>query len=353
MRLSITIILLIGTMGITEVMGDIEKFKEVVKLRVWFEQTLKRLERGQTVTQNLPVINPAIDRTDHLLALLSYQTAVNRNEVRLETHYLKFEGKLIDRIEDIQNEVVPPDDRPKAYVKHVLQSIKQVLRGNFQSARGAIEASKRDLPDSICTLSEQLELGSNLQVVIPDYEVVSRPDTGFPPRLDHTEGESSQSSVTIAPGFSELTKNQIGTIRNWLEYWLRAVFDYNEDSVGCQSMMRCVSEIAYAVINALPHQFVPNEESRFIGRVPVEERGVVAGRIYRIETHITGLDQRHIDPIALIVRDVLQAIMEILRQDWTKATTVINKSRLERPYPVSEDDTHTFDIYIQATYLQL
>jgi hypothetical protein len=349
MRLPITSVLLIGAMVVTAVTGDPEIKKGVVKLRLWFGKTVKRLESGQTVTQNQQFINLAIDYTDHLLAILSYQSAVYEKQVFSGTPYLEVDGKLIHRIEDIQNEVVPPDDRPKANMKHVLEAIKQVLRGNFQSARDAIEVSKSDLPDSTCSPSEQLELGSmNREVDIPNYEVVSRPDTGVPLQLDHTEGEPSQSSFTLPTGFSQHTMTQIGTIRNWIALRLTAVHDYYEYWVA--RMMRFVSEIAYAVINSLPNKYVPHEESRFIGRVPVEERGVVAGRIYPIETHINEMDQRRIDPIALTVRDVLQAIREILGQDWRTAKTVMDRSRLDRPYLVSAEDAHNFDVYTHTTY---
>jgi hypothetical protein len=332
MRLSIIIVLLIGAMGATEVLGDMEKLKEVVKFRLWFEETVKRLESGQTVLENEQFMDFAIDGADSLLGLLSYQTAVEGEEVRQETHDLEIDSKLIHRIQDVQNEVVPAEN---AHLKIVLEAIKQVLRGNFQLARGAIEESKRDLPDRICPLSERLITDLEAQ----NFQVVS---------IDHTEGEPSQPSSTIPTVFSQRTREQIGTIRNWIVFRLRSLFAHDADWVGW--MMRGVPEIAYAMINSLPNQYVPSEESRFIGRVPVEEWGVVEGRIYRIETHITEMDQSNIDPIALIVIDVLQATRAILRKEWGQAINVMNISRWQRPCIESKDDINTFHTFMDITY---
>jgi hypothetical protein len=343
MRLSITMVLLIGAMVVTEVIGDPHMKKEVVKLRVWFEKTVKRLERGQTVTQHKDFIEFAIGHTDDLLRLLEYQTAINGEAIYLEAHYLEIDGKLVNRIQAVQNERVPGGPE-KAYAINVLEAIKQVLRGNLRLARTAIEESKTVLPDDICPRTERLRS----KILITNYEVVSRRDIGFPPQSDQTEVEPSQSSSTLPTGFSEPTRDQIATIRNWMVFRLNNVFPYNKQWVGW--MMRWVPEIAYAVINSLPSQYVPSEESRFIGRVPVEEWSVIAGRIYRIETHITEMDQRRIDPIALIVKDVLRAMRGILRWDWSKAKTVMDNSRRQRPYRVSVDDTYKFYSYMDTTY---
>jgi hypothetical protein len=61
MHLSIAIVFLIGAIVATEVLCDAAE--GAAKLRTWFERTVKRLEKGQTLQQNRHFIDHTIDRT--------------------------------------------------------------------------------------------------------------------------------------------------------------------------------------------------------------------------------------------------------------------------------------------------
>jgi hypothetical protein len=386
MRLSIVIVFLIGAMVVTEVMCDVDQ--EVLKVLALLEKTIKRLESGQTVTQNHEFIYLAIDGTDELLKLVSYPKLVNRKGISPNIPKRAVDGILVPCIEEI-GKVVRSDTKPTVHVKYVLEAIAYVLRGKLGSAKSTIELSKKHLPDSVsCSSassasSSSEELGSDLE--IPPYQVVRRPvgyigslpplpDTDsweghphnrYPFYRQYPEGESSNnrnpfsrksteggSGVNSSTRISDYSVGQIGMIREWLLSMMVLRVTSNPNNEWILKMRTCVPEIAHALIYSLPDEYLPSEESKFIGRYPVEEKEVIGNRIETIVQHITemtkdggGLGIAEV----LIVRDVLEAIRQILIERWKDALVVIYKST--RTNGIYQDNSRQpFNNYMTGTY---
>jgi hypothetical protein len=169
MRLFIAIVFLIGAMFATEAICFMEL--EAAKLRTWFEQTLVRLERGQTLIHNRNFINVTFENANQLLRLLSYQKFVVGmpvdnilNNDDLYAYLIKSDKVLINKIEEVDNVDPHPNDRAIVHMKHILQAIKQVLRGDLTSARAEIAESVAIFK---CSLTRNDEITFNTVTGLP------------------------------------------------------------------------------------------------------------------------------------------------------------------------------------------
>jgi hypothetical protein len=236
-------------------------------------------------------------------------------------------------------------------VNYALEAIAYVLRGNLGSAKATIKQSKKDLPDSVSSLSASAsssssseELGSDLE--IPLYQVVSH--NRYPFGRQYSEGESSVNRSTRVTNYA---KAQISIIRKWLYSMLWSRIDRNNEWI--LKVRTCVSEIAHALIYSLPDKYLPSEESKFIGRYPVEENEVIGNRIEPIVQHITEMDNDGdlvlAAPEVVVVGDILRAIRGILMRRWDGAKAVIRKSMGE--YVMEGNHSRLpFHRYIDGTY---
>jgi hypothetical protein len=299
MRLSIANVFLIGAMVASEAMCD--TVTDVAIVRVWFDQTVKRLETGQTLTENREFVDLTIDRADELLEYIScqkfvnYRSAGNHNPDRV----------LIDRITAIQEEHLTSNADATVHVKHLLEAIKQVLHGNLVFARAAIDKSETDLSYNL-TLDDELTMNT-----------VAR-------TLGHkatTPGEQDIAVITVEHLIQKPTYYILGRVQQTAEIleWLKLRLSRLGNQDWIERFLACVPEIAQALVNVLPEAYIPEGGSRFIGRYPLEEPGVIANRIPTIERRTTNLEEGSDMPLAVVLtKSVLQAISLILRKSLLK-----------------------------------
>jgi hypothetical protein len=318
MRLSIAIVFLIGAMLATEVIGSMEL--EAAKLRTWFNQTLERLTRGQTLQQNREFIIVTLLNANRLLRLLSYQKLVVEmpdddivSQDGVYRYLIESDKVLINEIVEVDNVPPPSNDRAIVHVKYLLRSVKDVLRGDLKSAREEVYKS-----ESIFEYS-----------LTPDDEKEFNTVTGLP-------GSPHAGDVAVgveSPHYIDGSVNKTSSIRTWLKLRLMGLEAHASDQDPWMVMfLMSVSEIAQALVNSLGSN-LPPVVLTFIGRYPVEELSVIANRIVFIKSKIIS----SIGDV-LGMRFLLNAIVHILSLDFVAAKRVLKVSNEKYPYNLNPSD---------------
>jgi hypothetical protein len=329
MRLSVGIVFLIGAMVATEVTCDTADM--VANVRTWFEETLKRLEMGQTLKDNRPFLDFTIGNVNHVLGLLSCTRSVDFQINSRETD-IPFDNLLLGQIKEIQNELRPRDDRAALHIGYLLEAINHVLLGNLGSARVAIDASTRDLPFTAPS-SDDPRVASNRisSSMLPLGVTFGRP---------------------IPTYFNDGTLEQTAIFRAWLSPRLSG--SRLEDYHWLAKMLHCVGEITQALVNWVESPYLPREQSKFIGRYPIVRTEEIALRIQHLEHNMTPDDATETNGISLrvvVLKSVLQAVMHMFNYDFKKAKEVIDNSIENNRYRFTDPNRRgLFRAYVLVTY---
>jgi hypothetical protein len=337
MRLSIAIVYLIGAMVATEVIYA-NPAVLAAKLRTWLEKTVQRLEAGQTLKQNRHVIYNAIEHTDVVLRTLSESS--ERPVTRIPSGIgIDFPDLMvIDLLESIRLELSKWHDDSTQHVEYLLAAIRHVLRGDPKSARDEINKSMEVLD---CNLT-------------PDdrsrFEVLDENN-----QAQTSEKSPGRRTNLDIPGlYIAGTGTQAVAIRAWLKSKLELpqLVDGDEHSSLYNSFLECVAEIAQGLLNTLPDQYLPQGESKFIGRYPLEEADVIGGRISQIEPKIIPMQGRRNIPIIAfrVMKSVLAQIKYILLKDLDKAKSEIDNSKYIWPYTITDTDKYLYYTYMEQLY---
>jgi hypothetical protein len=326
MRLSCVIVFFIGAMVAPEGMCHLDTTAAAESVRNWFEKTVHRLERGQTLKQNQKFIALAINNANQLLRMHHVGRYANEKAIK----YPGYDQTVINTISKIKDSVLKTSDSPTVQVKYVLDAIKHVLLGNHEAARAAIEGSKQALTSSVSFSDEP---GAPQNSEIP-----------FIPPLDFTfDG-------TINPYFIDGRLGQTAAIRVWLGSRLSDLSGPEVSADYVFNLSESIVEIAQALVNSLGNQYLPNWESKFIGRYSLVGAGVVAGRIENIAQKITCMNEMgSISEAVVVMKSVLQAITDILNRDFRGAETVIALSKARNPCIVTASDM-VFYSFMFLTY---
>jgi hypothetical protein len=337
MRLSIAIVFLNVAMVATEVICGPAVL--AAKLRTWFEQTVGRLEKGQTLRQNRHVIHIAIEHTDSML-LRTMSESSERSVTRIPSPIVHDypDSILIGLLEFIKNELQNWHDNSTKHVEYLLQAIKQVLLGDLQSARSEINKSKEIL-ECNSTVNDLAQF--DVLVVYNDAQT-SEKSPGMRINLAIPSSEYLAGTGTKAAG-----------IRQWLESKLLELGDRDEDpsSSWYSSFLECIAEIAQAFVNTLEDQYLPERQSKFIGRYPLEGAVMVGNRISQIEGKITPMEGMGNLPLGVkIMKSVLTQIKYILWKDLNRAADEIDASNIQCRYPAKGRDTNLYYNYMEDLY---
>jgi hypothetical protein len=334
MRLSIPIVSLIGVMVATEVICDPEVLAS--KLCRWFSQTVGRLETGQTFRQNRYVIYIGIEHTDSMI-LSTMSDSSGKPVTRIPSPIVSKtpDSTLIGLLESIKHELVNWGDNSTKHVEYLLEAMNQLLRGNLQSAKSEINKSKKILD---CDLTPNDKFQFNVLKVNNDEGTSEQP----PGRRINLAIWSTD--YLAAPG-------KAAAFRNWLGSQLRQFGNRGGDQSWYNKFLECIVEIAQALVNTLPGRYLPETESKFIGRYPLEDAGVIGNRMSQIEEKINPMDGRGklVKEIA-VIKSVLKQIQFILWMDLNAAQVESSNSISELWVKVTAPEINVYNEYMEDLY---
>jgi hypothetical protein len=321
MRLSITIVFLIGTMVTTEVMCDDPPAVRAAKVCKWFEATVKRLEDGQTLKQNGEFLGLAIYQANTLLGHLSSGSTINR--ITTASGNQMSDNVVINQIGQIRDQLRACDDSAKEQVSYVFKAIQDVLDGNLQKARNTINESKDRLP---CVLTTRFSILLSCYASEMDLHYSSDGEW-----VTLVEAHPRPIPTYYMGGENEKTR----AIREWLRSKLAELTRYSLYQSNNQNIypniypdegwkirfMECLAEIAQALVNPLPAKYFPPEGSKIIGRYSLQGHNEIYHRIVEIQSNIAPKNnsESEIEPLAAAVKSVLTLIILIFEDKLFEA----------------------------------